>query len=473
MHNAPSSDAGTSVDADINLRYVVLVSIIGALGGLLFGYDWVVIGGAKLFYENYFSLTTEQMIGWANSCALLGCLAGSIFSGKASDRFGRKKLLILAAVLFAVSSIFTGWSYSFLAFIVWRVLGGVAIGVASNISPIYIAEMSPAKLRGRLVSLNQMTIVLGVLLAQIVNWLIAQSVPSNLSALALKQSWNVQYGWRWMFTAVAVPSVVFFVSALMMPESPRWLAINGRRQQALTILKKVGGDRYADAALAEIEGNARVTEATHFAQLTQPGVLRVLMIGICLAVLQQWSGINIIFNYAEEIYRSAGYDTNGILFNIVITGSISMVSTLLALGFVDKRGRRPLMLLGCAGIGLSHLLIGLAYQLSISGLPILILTLCAIAFYSMSLAPITWVIISEIFPGEIRGTAVSISVSALWIASFILTFTFPLIHKSMGSAGTFWLYAAICAAGYVFIYQQVPETKGRSLEQIEAGFRGD
>ncbi|MGH9621678.1 MAG: MFS transporter, partial [Bryobacteraceae bacterium] len=232
-----------------NARYVWTISTVAALGGLLFGYDWVVIGGAKPFYEAYFGLTTEQLIGWANSCALLGCLIGSLISGAISDRLGRKKLLLLAAFLFAVSSIFTGWASVFSGFVTWRIIGGVAIGIASNVSPTYIAEVSPAPWRGRLVALNQVTLVIGILIAQIVNWLIAQHVPNHATSAMIRSSWNGQYGWRWMFTAVAVPAVIFFVCAWFVPESPRWLVKNRRRAAAERVLMRIGGAGYAAAAL--------------------------------------------------------------------------------------------------------------------------------------------------------------------------------------------------------------------------------
>jgi len=462
---ADQTKAGTHFRAP----YVGMISTVAALGGLLFGYDFVVIGGAKPFYESYFQLNTEQLVGWANSCALLGCLLGSILSGVLADRFGRKKLLILSAFLFAVSSVLTGWAPTFRWFVFWRICGGVAIGIASNISPMYIAEVSPAPWRGRLVALNQLTIVVGILAAQIVNWMIAARVPDRATAEMIRQSWNGQFGWRWMFTAVTVPSVVFFVSAWFVPESPRWLVKNRRSNQARRTLARIGGAAYADGALIEIEQTigSETQSSAGWTQLLAPAIFKVLLIGMGLAVLQQWSGINVIFNYAEEIYRSAGYGVNDTLFNIVITGTINLVFTLVALSFVDRLGRRLLMLLGCAGIGLSHLMIGLAYSMGLKGLPVLIFTLCTIGCYAMSLAPITWVLISEIFPNRVRGRAVSVSVSALWIACFVLTYTFPILNRTLGAAGTFWLYAGICAAGFVFVFQCVPETKGKTLEQIE------
>jgi MFS transporter, SP family, xylose:H+ symportor len=469
--NTTKSDADSAIH--YNVGYVWMISSVAALGGLLFGYDWVVIGGAKPFYESYFRLTSETSIGWANSCALIGCLGGSILSGALSERFGRKKLLIVAALLFAISSVFTGWAFSFAAFVAWRIAGGVAIGIASNVSPTYIAEVSPAPWRGRLVTLNQLTIVVGILAAQIVNWLIAERVADGTTQEMIRQSWNGQYGWRWMFTAVAAPSIAFLIGAIFIPESPRWLARRGDEAQVRQTLARIGGDCYSEIALQEIretlagETQAHSQASDDLRALLTPNIRKILGVGIALAILQQWSGINVIFNYAEDIYRSAGYGVSGILFNIVITGTINLVFTLLALGLVDRVGRRALMLFGAAGIGISHTLLGFTYRAGIKGLPILLLTLCTIGFYALSLAPVTWVLISELFPNRIRSFGVSVAVSALWIASFILTFTFPLLQRVVGSAGTFWMYAGICFAGFLFVWAAVPETKGKSLEEIE------
>jgi sugar porter (SP) family MFS transporter len=455
-----------------NARYVLAICLVAALGGLLFGYDWVVIGGAKPFYEKYFDLTTGQQVGWANSCALLGCLLGSIAAGAASDRFGRKKLLIAAAALFAISSVLTGWSHTFVEFVVWRIAGGVAIGIASNVSPVYIAEVSPAEWRGRMVALNQLTIVVGILAAQVVNWWIARPVPDAATPEMIRFSWNGQFGWRWMFTAVALPSLIFLVGALLVPDSPRWLIARGFSESARRTLERIGGRLHAERELREIAKSLDSLPATGWRELVDRRVTRVLGIGIFLAVLQQWSGINVIFNYAEEIYRAAGYGVSQTLFNIVITGAINLAFTLMALAFVDRLGRRWLMLAGCAGIALSHLLLGLAYAAGWKGVPVLVLTLATIACYAMSLAPVTWVLIAEIFPNRVRGAAVSVAVSALWIACFLLTFTFPVLNAALGSAGTFWLYSGICAVGFVFVWFRVPETKGRTLEQIEREYAG-
>lgn len=455
--------------AHLNARYTGLVCAAAALGGLLFGYDWVVIGGAKLFYEAYFRLTSSADIGWANSCALLGCLLGSVLSGALSDRVGRKKLLVSSAALFAVSSALTGLAPSFPQFVLWRIAGGVAIGIASNVSPTYIAEVSPAVWRGRLVALNQLTIVIGILLAQVVNWLVADRVPPGATEAVIRSTWNGQWGWRWMFIAVVVPSLLFLFTSFLVPESPRWLLLKQRTAQARAVLERVGGSEYAQSAIAFFSSakNERLQQdaATHAS--TRRTFRRALLIGVTLAVLQQWSGINVLFNYAQEIYERAGYAANDVLFNIVITGATNLIFTVVALATVDRWGRRPLMLLGCAAIAVSHLSLGIAYRAGATGLPILLITLLTIGCYAMSLAPITWVLISEVFPADSRGRGVALSVSALWIASFLLTFSFPILQEKLGASGVFLLYSGICGAGFLFVYRTVPETKNKTLEQIE------
>jgi sugar porter (SP) family MFS transporter len=472
----------TAPGISYNRGYTWLICLVAAMGGLMFGYDWVVIGGAKPFFEAAFNIshdavvdgvpkivTNEQLSGWANSCALLGCLLGSMVSGGLSDRFGRKWLLVAAAVLFAVSSILTGWAGGFWQFIAWRILGGVAIGMASNLSPMYIAEVAPAALRGRMVAVNQLTIVFGVLGAQIVNMLIAQKVPDGATVELIRQSWNGISGWRWMFTAVTAPSLAFFLGALWLPESPRWLVKNGRRERALAVLSRVAGRDYAEIELADIQRTISTseTERVRFADLLEPRMMKILLLGVFLAVLQQWSGLNVIFNYAEEIYREAGYGINDIFFNIVLTGAINLVTTLIAIAVVDYFGRRSLMLVGCAGIALSHLFLGGAYYFGLKGIAVLAITLSALGFYGLSLAPIVWVLISEIFPNRIRGAAISVAVSALWVSCFLLTYTFPKLKGAVGMTGAFWIYAAICIVGFFVVLLRVPETKGKTLEQIE------
>jgi len=455
-----------SAPAELHLRYLWTIAFIAALGGLLFGYDWVVIGGAKPFYEVYFHLTSEALIGWANSCALVGCFAGSLVAGPAADRVGRKKVLVFSALLFGFSSILTGWAHSFDMFIAWRIIGGLAIGLASNVSPMYIAEISPAQWRGRLVSLNQLAIVIGILAAQLANWRIAERVPSGPLQAVLATSWNAQYGWRWMFTAVAVPAVLFLCSAPLIPESPRWLVGKRSPEAALSVLTRIGGPQYARLELAVIQKSLAPSEIAGWRELLSAHSRKLLAIGAALAVLQQWTGINILFNYAQEVYRSAGYGVSEILFNIVITGAINLIFTIVAMLLVDRFGRRKLMIFGCIAIGTSHLAASAAYRSHAQGTWVLVLTLCAIAFYAMSLAPITWVLITEIFPNRMRASAVSISVATLWVASFLLTYTFPLLNRAIGTSGAFLIYAAICFAGAIFVFTSISETNGRPLEDL-------
>lgn len=453
--------------------YVWGIATAAAMGGLLFGYDWVVIGGARQFYETYFHLTSAVLVGWANSSALVGCLFGSLIAGSFADRYGRRRVLLASAILFAVSSVLTGEAQSFLEFITWRIAGGTAIGLSSNISPVYIAETSPSGIRGRLVSLNQFAIVIGILLAQIVNWRIARPVPSGLTAPAILNSWNVQHGWRWMFIAVAAPSLVFTGASLLLPESPRWLLVRRREAEARSVLDRIGGPAYAADELAAIERALAAADAasqSSWRELLRSPARHILFIGIGLAVLQQWTGINVLFNYAGDVYRSAGHGANQIFLDIVITGTINLLFTIAAMLLVDRVGRRKMMILGSLGIGISHLLCAWAYHAHWPAAAVLTLTLSAIACFAVTLGPVTWVLISEIFPNRIRAHGVSISVSALWAASFLLTYSFPALSAHLGSAGVFFAYGAICFLGTVMVLALVPETKGRSLEQIESKF---
>jgi sugar porter (SP) family MFS transporter len=460
--------AQAGAQARYNVTYIWLICVAAAMGGLLFGYDWVVIGGAKPFFERYFNLTNATQKGWANSCALIGCLMGAMIAGAMSDKFGRKRLLIFSAALFVVTSLGNALAPSFGIFVTWRILGGVAIGLASNLSPMYIAEISPAEAR-RLVAINQLTIVIGILAAQFINWLLVHDLPAGSSDEFIRASWYGQAGWRWMFALTAAPALLFFVSMFFVPESPRWLIKNGASARARSVLARVGGDAYAETQVRDVQTTLAGEGTSHvrFTDLLDTRMRRVLLLGIVLAVFQQWCGINVIFNYAEEIFKAAGYDISDVLKNIAWTGSVNLAFTFVALGVVDKGGRRPLMLLGAAGLAIIYTAMGLCYYNGVKGLPMLLLVLAAIGCYGMSLAPVTWVVISEIFPNRIRGAAMSVAVTSLWIACFILTYTFPILNTSLGSAGTFWLYAAICVAGFLFILRRLPETKGKSLEDIE------
>lgn len=455
-----------------NLTYVWTICLIAAMGGLLFGYDWVVVGGAKPFYEPYFDLTTPLLQGWGTSSALIGCLLGAIISGMISDRFGRKRLLILAGALFTLSAIGTGLAWNFFWFNVFRIIGGVGIGLASNLSPMYIAELSPAKLRGQFVSVNQLAIVIGVLLAQSVNWQISlfdQQLPDEATTEMILNSWNGQYGWRWMFAAEAIPALMFFGLLFIVPESPRWLIKKGNNEMAESILTRVGGSDYARFEVDDIKQTLAKQEIAqvNYRDLLEPRLMKVILIGVILAVYQQWCGINVIFYYASDIFQTAGYDVKEVMLNIVITGLVMLFFTFVAIGTVDRFGRKILMLIGSAGLALSYGLVGLSFYLETTGLMVVILTVTAIAFYSFSLAPVVWVLLSEIFPNRIRGAAMSIAVFSLWVGCFTLSYSFPSLREGMGTAWTFWLYGIICLAGFLFVLFVLPETKGKSLEDIE------
>ena len=452
-----------------NKQFILGITLVSAMGGLLFGYDWVVIGGAKPFYERFFDITNSPYLqGWAMSSALIGCLVGAMVSGYLTDRFGRKRPLIAAAALFTIAALGTGAASQFTLFIIFRLIGGLGIGLASAVSPMYIAEISPAQMRGRLVSVNQLTIVIGILTAQIINYLIAEKVPEGVTDSMILQSWNGQTGWRWMFWAGTVPALMFFIFSFFIPESPRFLAKSGKWKSAAAILEKIGGAQYAIQEQKDIAETLHGTSSKiDWKALSSKKVRPVLILGVVLAVFQQWCGINVIFNYAEEVFTSAGYSVGDMLFNIVITGTVNLVFTFLAMRMVDSWGRRKLMLLGSIGLAVIYFMLGSSYYFELKGLAILVLVMVAIATYAMTLAPITWVVLSEIFPNSIRGTAMAISTTALWIACFVLTYTFPILNKLLNASGTFWLYGFICFFGFLFILKKLPETKGKSLEEIE------
>ena len=429
--------------------YLLLICLVSAMGGLLFGYDWVVIGGAKIFYEPFFGLEGSAALrGWAMSSALIGCLAGALLSGEWSDKYGRKKMLIIASFLFVLSAYGTGAVDSFNWFIIYRIVGGFGIGIASNISPVYIAEVAPASVRGKFVSLNQLTIVLGILMAQLANWQIGEYFTQGGETL--------------------IPAGLFFILSFIIPESPRWLATVQKTTQARAILLRIGGEQYADQTLDELaQLTDKKEEKVNWGALLKPGVRNVLIIGIVLAIFQQWCGINVIFNYAHEIFSEAGYVVSDVLMNIVVTGVTNVIFTFVAIYTVDKWGRRSLMFVGSAGLAVIYGILGTCYFFEVSGWPMLLLVVMAIACYAMSLAPVVWVVLSEIFPVRIRGMAMAISTFFLWAACFLLTYTFPILNEAVGASGTFWLYGAICLSGFFFIRAKLPETKGKTLEELE------
>ena len=422
-------------------RYLYFICAVSAMGGLLFGYDWVVIGGAKPFYELFFGINESPLMqGVAMTTALIGCLAGATVAGAAADKYGRKPLLMVSALLFTISAIATGLFNEFIMFNIARFIGGVGIGVASALAPMYIAEVSPADIRGRMVSLNQMTIVLGILSAQIVNMLLARD-----TTVAESQTWNIEWGWRWMFWAETLPAALFLLMSFFIPESPVFLR-----------LKK-------NHANGTLQGSSEAG----LKELFQSKYCSVLLLGLVIAVFQQWCGTNVIFNYAQEIFVGAGFNVDGMFINIVITGIANVVFTIVALFTIEKWGRRTLMLLGAGGLGLIYLTLGTCYYAGVTGIVMVILVVAAISVYAMTLGPVTWTLLAEIFPNRIRGIAMATCTFALWVGCCTLTFSFPSMNAALGSSGSFWIYSAICLCAFLFLFHRCPETKGKSLEELE------
>ena len=455
----------------MNKSFIYFICLVSAMGGLLFGYDWVVIGGAKPFYELFFGISDSPLMqGVAMTTALVGCLIGAMVAGAMADRYGRKPLLIISAVLFTVSAVATGIFDDFTLFNIARFIGGIGIGIASALSPMYIAEISPANIRGKLVSLNQMTIVLGILGAQIANWLIAEEVPVDYTTDEILVSWNGQMGWRWMFWAEAAPAALFLLLAFFIPESPRWQTMKGMEQKAMKTLGNVGGKQYAESEIELIKASAiadAYEEKGGLKVLFTRKYAAVLTLGIIVAVFQQWCGTNVIFNYAQEIFSDAGYSVGDVLFNIVITGVANVIFTIVALFTIDRLGRRSLMLFGSISLAVIYLILGTCYHFHITGFFMVILVVAAISAYAMTLGPVTWVLLAEIFPNRVRGVAMATCTFALWTGCCTLTFSFPPMNAALGSSGSFWIYSVICFCGFAYLLRRCPETKGVSLEELE------
>jgi sugar porter (SP) family MFS transporter len=432
-----------------NSSYILRISFISALGGYLFGFDFAVISGALPFLQKQFSLDAYWE-GFATGSLALGAIVGCLIAAEVAEKKGRRKGLLVAAAIFAVSSLAMAFAASRNIFIASRFAAGIGVGMASMLSPMYISEVAPAHLRGRMVALNQLTIVIGILITNLVNYSL-----SNYGDNA----------WRWMFGLGVVPSTLFFLGSLGLPESPRWLIKAGKKEQALTIMSRCGGAAFANQSLIEIESTLHhTTQKTTYSELFSKAIFPAVLIGIGLAVFQQLSGINTVFNYAPKIFESIGASQDDQLLQTVFIGGVNLCFTIAAMLLVDKIGRKPLMLFGFGGLAVLYLVI--VKLLGAASANVAWYLLAAIGVYAMSLAPVTWVLISEIFPNKVRGKATSVAVMCLWAAYFILVFSFPILFEKFKDA-TFYIYAAVCLIGFLFVLLKVKETKGQTLEALE------
>ena len=437
--------------------FVVKVSVIAALGGLLFGYDTAVIAGAIGYLQIKFDLSSA-MVGWAASSAIWGCVFGAMLAGYLSDRIGRKKVLIITAVLFAVSSIGSAIPNTLTQFFIARFVGGLGVGAASMLSPLYISEIAPSRIRGTLVSLYQLAIVVGINLVYFINMQIATQNT---------ESWNVEYGWRYMLGSETVPAVIFLVLLFLVPESPRWLVKNKREKEAFSILEKVNGTVRAKQVLEEIK-LALTLESGTIRELFKPGLRVALIVGVVLALFSQITGINAIIYYAPEIFKSVGFATDSAFTQTIFIGLVNTLFTFVALWLIDKAGRKTLLLWGVSGMVICLFAVGICFHFNFSDGPwLLIFILGFIACFATSLGPIPWVIISEIFPTKIRGVAMSFCTVVLWIGVVLITQLTPIFLQNIGGAFTFWVFMVNAIILLVFTHKMIPETKQRTLEEIE------
>lgn len=456
IHTPPKAGSGiTPIVERPRAGFIILVSAVAALGGLLFGFDTAIISGTIPYISSYFALN-EYMLGWAVSSILIGCAAGALVSGKLADRYGRKFMLIICAILFAVSGIGAGLSDQLWLFILFRFIGGLGVGAAAMVSPMYIAEIAPAAWRGRLVAFYQLAIVAGILLAYFSNYAL-DGVGAN--------------NWRWMFAAQAAPSLLFFGLLLLVPETPRWLIRRGRIGPATAILIKTSGAARAHKEIAAIENSFQQETKGSFRQLFGNIYRPVLLIGILVAVFQQVTGINSILYYAPVIFKETGLSSASSLMQTILVGVVNVVSTFIAIGLVDKVGRRKFLLAGSVAMGVCLIVVGLCFHYKyFDHYIVLIFMLGYVGAFGCTLGAVTWVYLSEIFPNRIRGLALSVATLALWLADFVVTYTFPVMTKHLSIATTLFCYAALCAVAFLYMLANVKETKGRSLEEIETLF---
>ncbi len=434
--------------------YVIAVSLVAAIGGLIFGFDTAIVAGATRYMKEQFSLGSLQE-GWAVSVVLIGCMFGAGLAGPISDRIGRRRFMLVSAVLFLVSAVGCALPRTITEFMIFRFVGGLGIGSAAVLSPLYIAEIAPARVRGALVSVNQLAIVTGILLAYFVNWIFAGAGPAN---------------WRWMYGTGALPSVLFFLLLLGVPESRRWLVKNGREDEARAVLARADTAEAAAAGIREIKDTLALEEGS-FREIFRPAFRRPLLIAVVLAVFQQITGINAILYYAPRIFEGAGFERMSAIGQSTVVGLVNMLFTVVAIVLADKVGRRPLLLIATAGMGASLVLLGAAFKFQfLPASALLLVILLYIAFFASAMGPLVWVVMAEIFPIKVRGAAMGLATLVLWLADFAVTLTFPVISDRFHPASAFWLYAAMCALDLVFIGRYLPETKGRTLEEIERGW---
>lgn len=440
---------------DYNNSYILAISFISALGGYLFGFDFAVISGALPFLRIVFELDAWWE-GFLTGSLALGCIVGCLIAGKLSDQYGRKSGLFCAALLFAISSFGMGIAPDLEIFVLMRFLSGIGVGMASMLSPMYIAEISPAHVRGRNVAINQLTIVIGILITNLVNY--------KLSGLG-------EDSWRWMFGLGVVPSLLFLIGIVWLPESPRWLIAKGRVEEARAVLLRFGNSTVVDKTMVEVVQSNKEASPISFKEVLHKSVRPAVVVGVTLAIFQQFCGINVVFNYTSTIFESIGASLDQQLFETVSIGIVNLLFTLVAMWQVDRLGRRPLMLIGSLGLAITYVVLAFLLQNPLSSVLVSIFVLLSISVYATSLAPVTWVLISEIFPNRVRGMATSLAMVALWSAYFILVFTFPILAEKLGTYGPFYLYASICVLGFVFVLRKVKETKGQTLEELEGNFR--